>query len=334
LKVQAEEALARGDLAAAAVLSRQPTRHLGKSAAAMLRRGLESGRGEINEQIALDNLHGLERIAREFDKEAWFQGQGIAAEGYGEQPGGPRKGKRLRFGLANGGGEVELSPRMLAKARDYGLFGSDPADQPPLPQRVTSQELLEGIVETWRELVSAGAEAALTWTRRVVEHAAAGASAFADSSAVWTKLREVLRSMKQLKHRLSAYSRRQQAERRAIRLVHMAEQSWEEFNANHPRPGCPWPEHEWKARRTRRLVALEKRSAELEKARKLTTPEEAAACDASVLESQMRLEACSEALASVGLTEGEPNSAGNVRNLHAIDSPDSPPSLGPSPRFH
>ncbi len=334
LKVQAEEALARGDLAAAALLSRQPTRHLGKSAAAMLRRGLESGRGEINEQIALDNLHGLERIAREFDKEAWFQGQGIAAEGYGEQPSGPRKGKRLRFDLANGGGEVELSPRMLAKARDYGLFGSDPADQPPLPQRVTSQELLEGIVETWRELVSASAEAALTWTRRVVEHAAAGASAFTDSSAVWTKLREVLRSMKQLKHRLSAYSRRQQAERRAIRLVHMAEQSWEEFNTNHPRPGCPWPEHEWRARRARRLVALEKRSAELEKARKLTTPEEAAACDASVLESQMRLEASSEALASVGLTEGQSSPAGNLGDLQAIDSPVCPPGLRPSPRSH
>jgi len=334
LKVQAEEALARGDLAAAAVLSRQPTRHLGKSAAAMLRRGLESGRAEINEQIASDNLHGLERIAREFDKEAWFKGQGITAEGHGEQPSGPRKGKRVRIDLANGGGEVELSPRMLVKARDYGLFGSDPADQPPLPERVTSEELLQGIVEMWRELVSAGAVAALTWTGRVVEHASAGVSVFVDSSAVWTKLRELLRSMTQLKHRLSTFSRREQAERRAIRLVHMAEQSWEEFNTNHPRPGCPWPEHEWRARRARRLVALEKRSAELEKARKLTTPEEKVACDASVLESQVRLEACSEALASDGLMEVLPSPAGNVRDLHAIDSPVSPPGLRPSPRFH
>jgi len=223
---------------------------------------------------------------------------------------------------------------MLAKAWDYGLFGSDPADQPPLPQRVTSQELLEGIVETWRELVSAGAEAALTWTRRVVEHAAAGASAFTDSSAVWTKLREVLRSMKQLKHRLSAYSRRQQAERRAIRLVHMAEQSWEEFNTNHPRPGCPWPEHEWRARRARRLVALERRSAELEKARKLTTPEERAACDASVLESQARLEACSDALARDGLVEALPPNEGVATDMTGVDFTVRPPGSRPSPRFH
>lgn len=58
------------------------------------------------------------------------------------------------------------------------------------------------------------------------------------------------------------------------------------------------------------------------------------ACDASVLESQVRLEACSEALASDGFMEVLPSPAGNVRDLHAINSPVRPPGLRPSPRFH
>ena len=59
LEQQAKSAEKVGDFESAAVLSRDPTKHLGKAAAAMLRRGEVSGRGLENEAIERENEHEL-----------------------------------------------------------------------------------------------------------------------------------------------------------------------------------------------------------------------------------------------------------------------------------
>lgn len=59
LKAQSEAAEARGDFAAAIVLAREPTKHLGKSAAAMVRGGLTSARSAENEMIREGNNSGI-----------------------------------------------------------------------------------------------------------------------------------------------------------------------------------------------------------------------------------------------------------------------------------
>lgn len=65
------------------------------------------------------------------------------------------------------------------------------------------------------------------------------------------------------------------------RLRHMAEQEWERFTTDHPRPGY-WSPSEWTERRTRRLSSLEKRTAELGQARKQASSEALQALDRAI----------------------------------------------------
>ncbi|MEN9151834.1 plasmid mobilization protein, partial [Xanthomonas perforans] len=53
----------------------------------------------------------------------------------------------------------------------------------------------------------------------------------------------------------------------AEKLFHLAEQAWEQFNGDHPRPDGEWAAQEWEKRRGRRLAVMERRTVELATAR-------------------------------------------------------------------
>lgn len=69
LEVQAEDALARGDWAEAMVLSRQPTKHVGKTATALARNGVMTDRAAENARIIRENEEAFERLLAQAEQE-------------------------------------------------------------------------------------------------------------------------------------------------------------------------------------------------------------------------------------------------------------------------
>ncbi|MCE4552800.1 MobA/MobL family protein, partial [Xanthomonas hortorum pv. vitians] len=69
LEVQAEDALARGDWAEAMVLSRQPTKHMGKTATALARKGVMTDRAAENERIVRENEEAFEQLLAQAEQE-------------------------------------------------------------------------------------------------------------------------------------------------------------------------------------------------------------------------------------------------------------------------
>ncbi|KWS04394.1 plasmid mobilization protein [Lysobacter capsici AZ78] len=69
LEAQSQSAEERGDFAAAMLLAREPTKHLGKSAAALDRGGLASARGAENEMIRVENNGDLQARLEAIQKE-------------------------------------------------------------------------------------------------------------------------------------------------------------------------------------------------------------------------------------------------------------------------
>ncbi|KEZ95002.1 plasmid mobilization protein, partial [Xanthomonas vasicola pv. vasculorum NCPPB 895] len=67
LAAQADDALARGDLAAAAVLSREPTQHVGKNGTALARRGQPSERSDANRRIEETNEETFQKLIAVFE---------------------------------------------------------------------------------------------------------------------------------------------------------------------------------------------------------------------------------------------------------------------------
>ncbi|NEK79487.1 MAG: plasmid mobilization protein, partial [Xanthomonas perforans] len=101
-------------------------------------------------------------------------------------------------------------------------------------------------------------------------------AAFADEARLRPDLNELLRRLRRFKAAAMKFARRLLAVRRAEKLHHMAENSWNDFVANNPEPGPSWMQGGWNQRRGRRLSTLESRTAEMADARARVTPEEQA----------------------------------------------------------
>jgi len=65
LDAQAQAALDRGDFGAALALTRQPTKHVGKNASALFRRGMDSERADVTAGIERANTEQFEALLQE-----------------------------------------------------------------------------------------------------------------------------------------------------------------------------------------------------------------------------------------------------------------------------
>jgi len=257
LKAQADEALARGDLVAAAVLSRAPTRHLGKDASAIERRGEYSELGERNRSIQEANQDAFDEVLARFEQES----RATSPEGHSEAQ-AHREAKRpsINQTLAFSGGQTVVS-RGLGKAigerrsddSTESVLGETPSVEAIRIELVRQGELLRD------ELVGHG----LHSTLKAVCALASGEVVPKECKEHRSALNGLLLGLKRFAAALVRFPKRLKAMRRAIRLRHMAEQAWDDFVASHPEPGVSWTAREWARRRGRRLAALEQRSAEL-----------------------------------------------------------------------
>lgn len=290
LKAQADDALACGDLVAAAVLSRAPTRHLGKDASAIERRGEHSELGERNRSIQKANGDAFDELLATFEEE----GRAMPVpEGHDEAQ-AHREAKRSTIDqtLAFSDGQIVVS-HLLGKA--IGERRSD-GSTVGAPREVPSVEAIRiEVVRQGDALREELAAHALHSTLKAVCALASGEVVPEECKEHRSALNGLLLGLKRFAAALVRFPKRLKAMRRAIRLRHMAEQAWDDFVASHPEPGVSWTAREWARRRGRRLAALEQRSAELAAAQAAATPEQEA-----ILAEDLRLRA--ECLEAASLT--------------------------------
>ncbi|CAD1788843.1 plasmid mobilization protein [Xanthomonas arboricola pv. juglandis] len=335
LAAQADDALARGDLAAAAVLSREPTQHIGKNGIALARRGQPSERSDANRRIEETNEATFQKLIAVFEQE----GRAMPVPDGHSQAQAEREARRpsdvLSLQLRRGAGHIEVSPSMATIARGLGLMEAEEAKPPREPRSVA--ELAEEASDEWGVAVQADPRLAqnlqatldlLQWIRERV-------TAFAEEARLRPDLNELLRRLRRFKATAMKFARRLLAVRRAEKLHHMAENAWNDFVANNPEPGPSWMQGDWKQRRGRRLSTLESRTAELADARTRVTPEEQALCEKEASASAAHLEAWSrDMLQRYPLQLDMAAKPDEQRPSPAISAPPAPVHVPKPPRFH
>ncbi|PPT84094.1 plasmid mobilization protein [Xanthomonas arboricola pv. zantedeschiae] len=263
LEVQAEDALARGNWAEAMVLSRQPTKHMGKTATALTRKGVMTERAAENARIVRENEEAFERLLAQAEQE----GRAVpSSSGHGH--GQAQRDRRRRAGSRN---DLLTSVPGLEIHGLRGMRLSDalgrPAENIEVRPLRSSSELVAEAAQNLAEILSTRSDLALTATQRLVRQWTAHAATLLDSVDLRKWLNGLVEGLGRLKRSVMKFSQRTSALGRAEKLFHLAEQAWEQFNGDHPRPDGEWSSQEWETRRGRRLAVLEKRTAELATAR-------------------------------------------------------------------
>ena len=113
----------------------------------------------------------------------------------------------------------------------------------------------------------------MTATQRLVGQWTTYAAALLDGVDVRRWLDGLVDGLGRLKRSVLKFAQRTNALGRAEKLFHLAEQAWEQFNGDYPRPDGEWASQEWEKRRGRRLAVLEKRATELAAARAAASEE-------------------------------------------------------------
>nr|WP_232087971.1 MULTISPECIES: MobA/MobL family protein [Xanthomonas] len=334
LEAQASDALARGDLAAAAVLSREPTKHVGKNGTALERRGQPSERSDTNRRIEETNEETFRKFIAVFEQE----GRVMPVPDGHSQAQAEREARRpsdgLSLSLGRGAGHIEVSRSMATIARGLGLMEAEEVKPSREPRLVA--ELAEDASDEWGVAVQADPRLAQTLlaTQRLLQWIRELA-AFAEEAQLRPDLNELLRRLRRFKAATTKFARRLLAVRRAEKLHHMAENAWNDFVANNPEPGPSWMQGDWKQRRGRRLSTLEAQAAELADAKARVTPQEQALCEKDALASAAHLEVWSrDMLQRYPLALDMANEPDEPRPSPVIVAPPAPAYVPRPPRFH
>ncbi|UJB15945.1 MobQ family relaxase [Xanthomonas translucens] len=166
LEVQAEEALARGDLAEAMALSRQPTKHLGKAASALERRGVLTELGAENARIAQENDAAFEQLLAQAERD----GKAVPVPAGHSHAQAQRERRR--------GASAELSPLApvpgleihgLSGIRPSSLLGSGEGGETEKAPPLSIAQLLADATRDLAEILALRSELALAATRRLLQ---------------------------------------------------------------------------------------------------------------------------------------------------------------------
>ncbi|WP_017171943.1 MobA/MobL family protein, partial [Xanthomonas phaseoli] len=335
LEVQAEDALARGDLVAAAVLSREPTKHVGKNGTALARRGQPSERSDANRRIEEANEETFQKIIAVFEQE----GRAMPVPDGHSRAQAEREARRpsdaISLPLGRGAGHIEMSSSMAPIARGLGLLEAE--DAKPHRELRSVSELAEEASDEWGVAVQADPRVAQTLqaTLALMQWIRERVAAFSEDVRLRPDINELHRRLRRFKAATMKFARRLLAVRRAEKLHHMAENSWNDFVANNPEPAPSWMQGEWKQRRGRRLNTLDSRTAELADARVRVTPEEQALCEKEASARAAHLEAWSwDMLQRYPLELDMAPKPDGPRPSPAISVPPAPVYVPKPPRFH
>jgi len=171
-----------------------------------------------------------------------------------------------------------LEIRGVSGMRLSKLIGADTDARHP---QQSLPELIEEGIRALAEVAQARADLALQPVRLWLEQARTEFCSSGESRGLRSLVSEVVAKIRVVRNLLMSRARRLMTLKSVERLRHMAEQEWERFTTDHPRPGY-WSPSEWTERRTRRLSSLEKRTAELGQARKQASSEALQALDRAI----------------------------------------------------
>lgn len=251
LEAQAEDALDRGDIVAAAILGRRPTFHLGQQASALERRGVETDVGKVLGNIVADNQRSAHQAAIRFEKAATDTDP---AHGHATPP-----SNRIALGPKSGTSYIE-DVKGFSRRGVLAIRTLPNAPEPSL------QSLMERAWGLWRDVVAAGLEGALRSTLVLLRRLDSAIGNGSVGTRVRKDVQRALRGLAAVRRRATEWVRRVEAERRAASLLTRAERSLEDFVEQQPRPtGAGLVA--WARRRGRRLAAIEQRLDALRKAR-------------------------------------------------------------------
>ncbi|MEB2233412.1 MobA/MobL family protein [Xanthomonas campestris pv. campestris] len=324
LEVQAEDALARGDWAEAMVLSRQPTKHMGKTATALARKGVMTDRAAENARIVRENEEAFERLLAQAEQEGR-----ATPNSTGHSHDQARRDRRRRAGSTN---DLQSSVPGLEIHGLRGMRLSDalgrPAEDTEVRPLRSITELVAEAARNLEEILSTRPDLALTATQRLVGRWTTHAAALLDSVDLRRWLNGLVEGLGRLKRSVLKFAQRTNALGRAQRLFHLAEQAWEQFSGDHPRPDGEWAAQEWEKRRGRRLAVLEKRTAELATARSAVSEQRWNDDENEIEIRAAQVEQWSEAMLA------SPEFDSVLRSVAPINSAPAVPRLSPVPVPH
>ena len=233
LAAQAEEAWGNGDAGKAIELTREPTRHIGKEAMALYRRGFEVEAVEENKAIRRNNQQ--EALVRLLDWRRASRGTDATLP------------NRL-LTSSSGGIVAHLDEEDRAR---LAFLTPDPTPGSP---HAEAAALLVEAEKLWSEPFRAWFDKILVMTGRFLRHSAERLRAYHERPQFLLHLKNLVWRLRQLKKDSAEGERRQLALTEAIAAVDQAETALEQMGKERPRSG-PWAKREW--RRLRRAKAFE-----------------------------------------------------------------------------
>ncbi|MBS0225576.1 MAG: MobA/MobL family protein [Proteobacteria bacterium] len=270
LEAQAAEAIERGDPGEAIKLMREPTKHAGKDATALHRRGRDSRIIEENAEIAASNEAQHQELLRQLHAEGRLQ---PTSNGHSHaqalKDAGKHPGNFMPLGRDSMQGEIQLGQgaRKVVEAKTHGLD----ATEAQKIVRVMFDEAASLFSEPFVATVGVGFEQ----TSKVIRHRNSRVLAHAMTRRFQNEVRDFLKLMKRLKHAALRFTRRMSEEEQARRLLHDAEMELELFDDKNA--GILSPK-EYANRRATRLTVLRERQKGYQKARAATSSEAQVAC--------------------------------------------------------
>lgn len=280
LAEQARVASDRGDELQAAALSREPTKHLGKCATALSRKGEDGGLVAENEAIETSNAEHLVFLEHEAGR------KGLSAVSQQTFAGNAGRGRSVRVAQLAPGLEI----RGMLGMRLPSLTGRAQEEvEAPVP--LSLMEHVTNALRDLHEVARARADlslqrvrAGLEWVRDVLVDSG-------ETSAIRQWVAKTVIRVRALRNAVLGRATRLIALGRAERLHHIALQEWERFNSDYPPGSTCYSRPEWTQRRERRLSVLEQRAGELEKAKLRGSVEALAGVDAEIVRRAAELEA-------------------------------------------
>ncbi|CAD0363591.1 MULTISPECIES: MobA/MobL family protein [Xanthomonas] len=327
LEVQAEEALARGDWAEAMVLSRQPTKHVGKTATALARKGVMTDRAAENERIVQENEEAFEQLLAQAEQEGRAT---LGSAGHSHDQ--AQRDRRRRVG------STKDLPSSVPGLEIHGLrgmrlseaLGWSAEEMEPRPMRSIGELVIEAARDL-AEILSTRSDLVLVATQRLLRNWTAQTATFVDNADLRRGLDGLVERLGRLKRSMVKFAQRTSALGRAKKLFHLAEQAWEQFNGDHPRPDGEWSSQEWEKRRGRRLALLEKRTAELATARSAVSEQRWNDDENEIEIRAAQVEQWSEAMLASPEPEIVHGSVASIDATPAMPKPSPVPAPAPQP---
>lgn len=273
LDVQAMEALQRGDLEAAAMLTRKPTQHEGRAATAMENRGEMSERRQTNERIVRENAAQLGDLLASLRKEGRLMDTPAS---HSHEAALRDVSKRSTANGAPPSFAASVGLRMPNSAQKvHYKTGDARADALAEARRAREEEierLLADAMRIWQDGINEVLRKAVGASSNVLFERDALVRKYAHQRGFLLHVRDLHNAYAQAERDTSRFRRRMAAEERAKFELFEAEQNLRLFDDKHPRPGL-WGRREWAERRRAQVERVRRRKEACVAATEATGPE-------------------------------------------------------------